>query len=1133
MASQSIISLLHVLLLGSSVVSAADIPVAVGDDINTVLSGASGGDTLVLADGTHTLSAEISITKEITIKAANSGLAIVDGDNSVRIVTVSADVTVRLEGLEIQNGFVNSAGGCIEAAFGQLTVVNSNIHDCLAQWSNGGAISVNQGATFTMTDGDIYNCIGEYGGHGVSLNGGEAILVRVNVRNNGWNANNGISKQAHVTWGANGGGIRTNCGVLTMTDGTVRENTGLNGAGIYTDNGCEGEKRISLENVDVTGNVGVDHDADDSMGGGLYVEGFTVELSGSTKIHGNEASADANIKPASGEVVALLPVRPGHWLPNSRCVVYREACDPYDTECQNNVQSCATIGDKLTDGAEASAALGGGAVYANDGKTYVSGGSYTCPTRTLAQPCNWDTFPELLGESVYTLPIGLGVEESFPFECGVGVHGGAALADQASSECKGICPAGKFCPTKATIEPQTCPIGHYCPLGSAFPIPCPAGTVNPAPGKGLLSDCAMCEAGTVCPLGSATAAECPIGEYCLANSDRGVPCTDTLEGGTTAGNGARSIEDCACKPGLFLKDGECADGQATFQALGVSLEGIDLSQPGVSVVTLPLKENFWRVSNVSLAVGKCYTEGVCKGATPGGAKESEESTSRRHLAETLTDTYGDALCRGGHTGPFCESCVAKYYRDSTGLCVDCEASGSDVVLSLAAPIIAIVLLLVVGLGFACKGRKEAIKKMQKKADEKVATKTAEAQASGKEIELEHSSSKPSNPSNLAGVRGKILLSLVQVLTQISTVFDIRFPNVFGSVLRWFGVLQLDLLTLMPLDCFFPSNFHTTLLLRTLIPLTVMGLLATCGRLAFHKANKTTNPSWTWLGNLLMNLVFFILFLIYPSTSSNIFATFQCKALDDGTRWLRADLRIDCNSGAHVAMQGYAGVMVFVYPVGAPLLYAYLLFQVHGKTLRQVKTIEVQRIKLNEHARAEDSYTAVLKESKLYSESMVRQVAEKTQALKKEEDALVNELPSYVQALVGNGYAKRVFYFEIIECLRKLSVVCLPVFFDAGSTEQLLFALVITFCTFGAYSTLVPYSNTTDHALALLAQAVIFINLISSLAQPMGLFMDVVLTTLLVGFTAVSGLLSCCGTNFGSITGKLTPQTKTTPTATRV
>jgi len=48
----------------------------------------------------------------------------------------------------------------------------------------------------------------------------------------------------------------------------------------------------------------------------------------------------------------------------------------------------------------------------------------------------------------------------------------------------------------------------------------------------------------------------------------------------------------------------------------------------------------------------------------------------------------------------------------------------------------------------------------------------------------------------------------------------------------------------------------------------------------------------------------------------------------------------------------------------------------------------------------------------------------------------------------SGYSLNVFYFEIAESLRKLSLVGLPVFFDAGDPSQLIFGLIICFITFG-------------------------------------------------------------------------------------
>ena len=126
----------------------------------------------------------------------------------------------------------------------------------------------------------------------------------------------------------------------------------------------------------------------------------------------------------------------------------------------------------------------------------------------------------------------------------------------------------------------------------------------------------------------------------------------------------------------------------------------------------------------------------------------------------------------------------------------------------------------------------------------------------------------------------------------------------------------------------------------------------------------------------------------------------------------------------------------------------------------------------------------------------------------EEAAIVAELPGYIRTLAGNGYTKRAFYFEIVECARKLLIVCVPVFFQpSGSTHQLLFALLVTFLISCSYSTFLPYRNDVDNQYALAAQAIIFFNLLASVAQPLSVAMDVVLTFLLISFMVLAALLS--------------------------
>ena len=63
-----------------------------------------------------------------------------------------------------------------------------------------------------------------------------------------------------------------------------------------------------------------------------------------------------------------------------------------------------------------------------------------------------------------------------------------------------------------------------------------------------------------------------------------------------------------------------------------------------------------------------------------------------------------------------------------------------------------------------------------------------------------------------------------------------------------------------------------------------------------------------------------------------------------------------------------------------------------------------------------------------------------------------------------------YYFEIVECLRKLAIVCVPVFFNpAGSPAQLIFGLMVCSVTSVMYATWRPYHEHGNMKLALVAQ----------------------------------------------------------------
>ena len=84
----------------------ATVNVSPSDNLQTKLTNAGAGDTLVLADGTYRGSGSnvLEISKDITIRAQNSGQAIVDGENTRRVIYITSG-TVTLEGLKITRGY--------------------------------------------------------------------------------------------------------------------------------------------------------------------------------------------------------------------------------------------------------------------------------------------------------------------------------------------------------------------------------------------------------------------------------------------------------------------------------------------------------------------------------------------------------------------------------------------------------------------------------------------------------------------------------------------------------------------------------------------------------------------------------------------------------------------------------------------------------------------------------------------------------------------------------------------------------------------------------------------------------------------------------------------------------------------
>mmetsp|Transcript_36862 Transcript_36862/g.46175 ORF Transcript_36862/g.46175 Transcript_36862/m.46175 type:complete len:397 (+) Transcript_36862:1455-2645(+) len=147
----------------------------------------------------------------------------------------------------------------------------------------------------------------------------------------------------------------------------------------------------------------------------------------------------------------------------------------------------------------------------------------------------------------------------------------------------------------------------------------------------------------------------------------------------------------------------------------------------------------------------------------------------------------------------------------------------------------------------------------------------------------------------------------------------------------------DLADQFDIRCAFDYDHYDILLLYTLIPLVFVGFVFILHVNFSARSSKHKQA----LRRESINTVLYLTFVIYPGVSGVIFATFQCIDFEqaDGNEIFKStlshDFRISCGSSKERTFALiYASVMVFVFPVGIFLMYAFLLRRYRALVLIQ-------------------------------------------------------------------------------------------------------------------------------------------------------------------------------------------------------
>lgn len=207
-----------------------------------------------------------------------------------------------------------------------------------------------------------------------------------------------------------------------------------------------------------------------------------------------------------------------------------------------------------------------------------------------------------------------------------------------------------------------------------------------------------------------------------------------------------------------------------------------------------------------------------------------------------------------------------------------------------------------------------------------------------------------------------------------------------------NLINLDLDLFFSYSCLVSYNFYDRLVFATVTPLIVLVLLVVSYFIGTKRRGRSES-AMRETRHKHQAAVLYVALLVYSPVSYRIFQTFCCQGLDDGETYLKADYSISCLTSRHSGYVAYALAMVCVYPVGVPAVLAWLLFR------------------------------------------------NRRGLVKSDREAMVQLEPLRG---IWSAYKPSRYYYEVLECGRRITWIGIASFVISSSTAQLAMALTFAF-----------------------------------------------------------------------------------------
>jgi hypothetical protein len=176
----------------------------------------------------------------------------------------------------------------------------------------------------------------------------------------------------------------------------------------------------------------------------------------------------------------------------------------------------------------------------------------------------------------------------------------------------------------------------------------------------------------------------------------------------------------------------------------------------------------------------------------------------------------------------------------------------------------------------------------------------------------------------------VLWVTYQIVVSTSFALDVKYPQPFSTGLGFLSLFSLDFLALecINLSYYVSANpYFATVMVWCAVPIMLSLIIAVIGfiRICLHKAVKGLQNDVSSIVDHHVWLLLFLSYIVLPPVANKQLQSLDCISLQDGSKYLRVDTSVDCESEQYGTFVSIVYLFIIVYQ-SIPIMWMIMLYR---------------------------------------------------------------------------------------------------------------------------------------------------------------------------------------------------------------